>query len=329
MIQRKCRIFAIFLFLCVLILTACEDREPDGKQTLPTAEQDSFSCSAVNRQGSTVRAFFRESDGIWYLAVPSYWDLAEVELRYSGKVVGTGSGVLDQTSASISGAFARSGDQTVLKTDDGNSVTVTVLQSDLPSVQILLDGVTLDNVHGDKDQKFKGNTVRITGADGSIDVEARNNVELKGRGNSTWRLYEKKGYQLKFPEETSVLGMKQARKWVLLSNASDDSMVRARVVYDAAKQMGMTYVPELKYVDLWIDGDYRGTYLIGEKVELGSSRLDLQDPLGALFERDDAFYGDEDYWVHNKYLDAHFVLKDRALKAFVSSTRRCFIRLGT
>lgn len=304
--QSKCLMLTVVLLLCVLSLTACGVRKPEDQPQ----GQAVFSCSAVNGQGSTVRAFFRESDGVWYLAVPSHWNLAEVELRYTGEVLETDVGVLNRAASSISGAFDGSGDRAVLKTGDGASVTVTVLQSELPSVQIRLDGVTLDDIHADKSQKFRCDTVRITGADGRVDVEAQNNVEMKGRGNSTWRLYEKKGYQLKFPREISVLGMDPASKWVLLANASDDSMVRNRVVYDAARQMDMAFVPELKYVDLWVDGDYRGTYLIGEKVEVSSSRLNLQDPLGALFERDDAFYEDEPYWVYNDYLNGYFVLKD-------------------
>lgn len=308
--QSKCRLLGVFLLLCLLSLTACGDVAPDSQQALPPAQQGDFSCSAVNGREGAVRGFFRESDGIWYIAVPSHWNVAEVELRYTGEVVAASSGVVDQAAGAVSCAFAGSGDRTVLQTGDGASVTVTILQSELPSVQIQLDGVTLDDIHEDKSKKFRGSTVRITEADGTVDVEAWNNVEMKGRGNSTWRLYEKKGYQIKFAKETAVLGMDPASKWVLLANASDDSMVRTRIVYDAARQMGMGFVPELEYVDLWVDGDYRGTYLIGEKVEVGSSRLDLQDPLGTLFERDDAFYEDEPHWVCNEYLNAYFVQKD-------------------
>ena len=301
--QRKCRLLGVFLLLCLLCLTACGDASPDRGQ-------GGFSCTAVNGQGESVRGFFAESDGSWYIPVPSHWNVAEVELRCTGTVTAASTGVLNQTAGAVSGPFAGSGDQTVLQTGDGTSVTVTVLQSQLPSVQIRLDGVTLEDIHADKSKKFRGTTVQITQADGTVDVQARNNVEMKGRGNSTWQLYEKKGYQIKFSGATAVLGMDAAEKWVLLANASDDSMVRNRLVYDAAQQMGLAFVPELEYVELWIDGDYRGTYLIGEKVEVGTSRLDLRDPLGTLFERDDAFYEDESCWVYNEYLDAYFVQKD-------------------
>ena len=135
-------------------------------------------------------------------------------------------------------------------------------------------------------------------------------VEFKGRGNSTWREYAKKPYQIKFSKKTSVLGMPAAKKWILLANASDDSMIRTRLVYDAAEQMGFPYVTEYKYVDLWVDGEYLGVYLIGEKAEIGKNRLNLQDPAGAMFERDNGFATDEDHYFFEGRLNSYFALKE-------------------
>lgn len=306
--QKKYGVLSILLLICLILCSACGNR---NKENVSEKDENAgFSCFAENPQGGSVQAFFNESDGTWYLVVPSSWNLTELDLRYTGQVTESEKGELNQKASSVSGAFGKSGDKTVLKTGDGTSAAVMVLQSDLPSVQISLDGVSLDAVHEDKTEKFRGNTVLITDADGNVAVEALNNVELKGRGNSTWQRYDKKGYQIKFSAETDVLGMGQAAKWVLLSNASDDSMVRTRVVYDAAKQLNMAFVPDFEYVDLWINGEYRGTYMIGEKVELVSSRLDLKNPMGVLFERDDAFFEEEMVWEYNPYLEAHFVIKE-------------------
>ncbi len=53
-------------------------------------------------------------------------------------------------------------------------------------------------------------------------------------------------------------------------------MMRNQLAFHLADQLGMPYVPDSAYVDLWINGDYRGTYLVCEKVEIGSSRVDLK-----------------------------------------------------
>lgn len=305
--QKNYRKMSILLCTCLLLLNAC-----GRKQTEPevTAEDERAFCWAENGQGGSVDAFRSESDGIWYLAVPSSWDLTELDLHFSEKMTETEKGELDHRKTSVSGAFTKSGDRTELKTQDGTVQTLVVLQSDLPSVQVDMNGTSLEEVHADKSQKHRGNTVLITEADGNVAVEALNNTELKGRGNSTWQQYEKKGYQLQFTEETDVLGMGQAEKWVLLSNASDDSMLRTKVAYEAVKQLNMAFVPDFEYVDLWINGEYRGVYMIGEKVELVESRLKLEDPLGTLYERDEAFFKEEDYWIHNDYLETNFVLKE-------------------
>jgi hypothetical protein len=308
--QSKKSILPVLSLVCLLLLSACGSWLSDPRQTLPQGSGDGFACTAVDGQGSVVRGFFREEDQVWYLVIPSSWDLEELKLQCGGEILHADAGVVDQASGSVSGAFSRSGDRVVLQTGAGELVTVSVLQSSLPSVQIQLGSATLEDIHEDKGRKTQGNTVLITEADGRVDVEVKNKMELKGRGNSSWRLFDKKGYQIKFSGEISVLGMKPAAKWVLLANSSDDSMVRTQVVYQAARQMGMAFVPELQYVELWIDGDYRGTYLMGEKVELSSSRLDLKHPLAALFERDDAFYEDEEVVIHNDYLNAWLTLKD-------------------
>lgn len=308
--RKKSQLLVILSLVCLLFLSACGGWKKNNSDEMAEEQETDIFCSGENAEGSSVKAFQNASDGVWYLMVPSSWNLSELELHCYEKVQETTRGVLNQKSTSVSEAFAKSGDTVVLKTEEGASVTVKVLQSDLPSVQIDLHELSLEEVHEAKGEKHRGNSVLITEADGTVAVEASKDVELKGRGNSTWQFYEKKGYQIKFSRETDVLGMGNADTWVLLSNASDDSMIRSQVVYAAAKQLGLKFVPDFTYVDLWVSGEYRGTYMIGEKVELGEYRLALKDPLGAIFERDDAFYREEEYCLYNNYLETYFVLKE-------------------
>ena len=104
--------------------------------------------------------------------------------------------------------------------------------------------------------------------------------------------------------------MDKAKKWVLLANAGDDSMMRTKLVYDMAENLDMAFVCDMEYVDVWIEGAYCGTYQLGEKVELGSSRLNLEHENGVLIEQDDAYYMSEDYWFYSETLGRHFVMKE-------------------
>ncbi len=317
----------LLLLSVVLGLTGCgtkEQTETVVKTTVATEtsstaameiateamEQEEFFCQAKDQSGGLIQGFYREADENWYLFVPSTQPIDEIVLCYEGDIVEVSAGELEPSTFTVTNAFEKNGDRVELTTVDGTTFTVIAMQSTLPSVEIYLDDATLDTIHLDKDEKYKNNTVVITDPEGEHNLTVEDSVEVKGRGNSTWTLTDKKGYQLKFEEKTSILGMGKAKKWILLANSFDDTMMRSQLAYQAAEEMDMSFVTDFEYVDLWIDGDYRGTYMFGEKVELGGSRLDLEQDSGALFEHDEGFYMEEDYWFYSKTLGRHFTMKE-------------------
>lgn len=264
-----------------------------------------FRCWTVDARQWTNQGYRSEKDGVWYLFLPADESLADTVLSFSGSVTAASAGTLDREHGTLTGALAAS-DRVTLTLDGGKTVQICAKQSSLPSLRLTLNGTTLEQVHRDKNVKYPGNDLVLTDGDDVL----TGTVEFKGRGNSTWREYAKKPYQIKFSKKTSVLGMPAAKKWILLANASDDSMIRTRLVYDAAEQMGFPYVTEYKYVDLWVDGEYLGVYLIGEKAEIGKNRLNLQDPAGAMFELDNGFATDEDHYFFEGRLNSYFALKE-------------------
>lgn len=189
------------------------------------------------------------------------------------------------------------------------STTITVRQSTLPSLYLdLADGTTLSSIHANKGTKHEGNRVVITDtANSTYDLD-KTDVEVKGRGNTSWQLYDKKGYQIKFSKKTSVLGMDKAKKWVLLANSSDPSMVKNKTSFDLSSKLGASFTPNSQFVDLWIEGDYRGTYEVTDKVEIGSSRVDIDDATGVVSELDTEFYRTETYSTDR--WGRQFTLKD-------------------
>ena len=286
--------------LCLLLLVLA---------VVPVYAAD-FSCYTYDTQEHRIDSYWDETDDTWYLFVTSSQDISETVIHYTGSISSVTNGVLDTVSATISGAFAQSGDSVTVTADDGTVHRIVAMQSALPSVYIDLEDTTLDDIHVDKDKKHKGNSIYITDPNGTYNLTVENSLEIKGRGNSTWAYFDKKAYQIKFDDKTSVLGMGKAKKWVLLANAGDDSMIRTHLVYEMAEQMDMDFVCDMKFVDVWIEGEYRGTYQLGEKVELGSSRLNLSQDTGVLIEQDDAYYMYEDYWFYSESLGRHFVMKE-------------------
>ena len=283
--------------------------QPNTVQQVETKAQ--LACFTYDDGGRIIQGYYAPQDGANYLFVPSTQAMSDVTIHLGdNSISGASEGVYDAVSGTVAGAFASSGDTVELTDADGTVYIVAAMQSTLPSVYIDLNDTSLVDIHADKDAKHKGNSIYISTLDGLYDLAVEDSVEIKGRGNSTWREYEKKPYQIKFDNKTSVLGIGEAKKWILLANAGDDTMMRNQLVYRAAAQMDMEYVTQFEYVDLWIEGDYRGTFLLGEKVELGSSRLDLQQDTGVLFEQDIFFYNEEDYWFRSDVLGTEFVLKE-------------------
>ena len=105
---------------------------------------------------------------------------------------------------------------------------------------------------------------------------------IKVRGNST-ALTEKKPYNISFNEATDLFGMGKAKKWSLLANAFDKSLIRNKLAMDFQRTLESTYTPNnvytsnCKFVDLYVDGTFLGNYLLIESVETGSSRVAIND----------------------------------------------------
>jgi len=124
-------------------------------------------------------------------------------------------------------------------------------------------------------------------------------VQIRGRGNSTWN-WEKKPYKLKFAEKTPVLGMEEAKKWILLSNYADYSLMRNYVAMETTKILSPELCPYSQYpVNLFLNGEYQGVYTIGEDHEVKSGRIELPKDNG---EADTSFlleiggHESEDVW---------------------------------
>ena len=215
--------------------------------------------------------------------------------------------IIDNEKHFIKGSFPTD-EEIAFDFADGTSGKLIISKSSLPSVSVNLN-VPLSTVHKNKELKYEGTRVRIETPDSSEDYVYADDVTFKGRGNSSWKFFDKKGYQIKFSKKTEVLGMDKAKKWVLLADASDPTVMKNKLVFDTALSNGYEYNPESRYIDLWINGEYRGLYLICEKIEIGKGRVELSDEHAILVENDNPYYYKEEYWFEDSY-EEHFVLKD-------------------
>lgn len=127
---------------------------------------------------------------------------------------------------------------------------------------------------------------------------------VKGRGNSSWeasaRRFGKYAYNMKLVDKTTLFGMAThtkksagSKSWCLLANNADESMLRNALAYQLAADVGLYNSPEFRFVDIYDNGEYMGSYLVTEKVDVGTSKLvdsesleDLNEDAGLVFDED-------------------------------------------
>lgn len=108
---------------------------------------------------------------------------------------------------------------------------------------------------------------------------------VRGRGNASWDQFPKKPYRLKFKSKQSPLGAPaSAKKWTLISNYSDKSLMRNILAFEASRRIGQAYTPYCHPVDVIVNGEYRGCYQLCDQVEAAEGRVPAKD--GYLIEID-------------------------------------------
>ncbi len=100
--------------------------------------------------------------------------------------------------------------------------------------------------------------------------------QFKVRGNSTAMTHiKKKPFTFKFAKKKDVLGMGKGKKWALLSNPYDPTLLRNYLTFELARELRIEYTSEQKFVELWVDGSYRGCYCLYEPVQEGKDRVNI------------------------------------------------------
>ncbi|MBP5560295.1 MAG: CotH kinase family protein, partial [Muribaculaceae bacterium] len=101
-------------------------------------------------------------------------------------------------------------------------------------------------------------------------------LQIKGRGNTTWK-FDKKPYRLKFDKKAAPLGMNKSKHFVLLANCEHNSLSLYKDVlgFWLSRQLGLKWTPAIKPVELVINGDYRGLYNLAEQVRVDPDRVNV------------------------------------------------------
>ena len=115
--------------------------------------------------------------------------------------------------------------------------------------------------------------------DSFLNYNGRIGIELRG---SSSQVLDKKPYGFTTLLEdndsnnnVSLLEMPSENDWVLNSLAYDPSMIRDYLSYTLAANMG-NYAPRVKYIEVIVNDDYKGVYILTEKIKRDSDRVNLK-----------------------------------------------------
>lgn len=145
--------------------------------------------------------------------------------------------------------------------------------SDIPTLYIATESGTQKHIKESRENK-EGGYISIVDHDKLI---YKDTLEyIKCRGNYTWTL-NKKPYNIKFHDEIDLFGMGAAKKWCLIANYLDGTMLKDKIGYDFADEVGLKFSPQTILVDVYINDEYMGNYTLSEAVEVSENRVDIVD----------------------------------------------------
>ena len=114
-----------------------------------------------------------------------------------------------------------------------------------------------------------GCTFELKSPDSSQDIKPLNsNITIRGETSAT---YPKQGYRLEFLEgkKKSVLGMRDDDDWLLFATYYDYTRIRVKLSFEVWRSLfpinPTAILPRSKYVNLFVNGEFKGLYLFAEK----------------------------------------------------------------
>jgi len=168
---------------------------------------------------------------------------------------------------------------TPIYVDDAKSVQFT--SSNLPIFVINTNGQTIID-----DQKinvnlgviYNGEGVRNNITDPFNHYNGKIGIEIRG---SSSQMFPKKQYGVETRDasgndlDVSLLGFPAESDWIFYAPYTDKSLMRNFLAYSLARTLGR-YATRCKYFELVINNDYKGIYILFEKIKRDKNRVNIK-----------------------------------------------------
>lgn len=125
-------------------------------------------------------------------------------------------------------------------------------------------------------------------------------MNIKGRGHNSWG-QPKKPYNIKLPEKASFMGMNANKRWSLLANASDRTLLRNRVAYHIGRLTQLPWTSDTRFVDVILNGEFVGNYLLTEQIRVGKKRVNITEAKEGMSPEQVGYLLELDRYVEENY----------------------------
>lgn len=212
-----------------------------------------------------IECTYDESEGVWTAVIPYLYDFSGLVASFT--TVEEGAAVYVGDVEQVSGETA----------NDFNDVVTYVVESasgvrQAAKVKLVNSGLPVVTITGtvyEKDEEFvkASSVLNVNGTDYSCGVRLR--------GNST-QLMPKKPYAIKLDDGAEILGMPKHKRWVLLANWIDRTMLRNDLSFYLAQQTD-SWAPHGEPVEVVLNGVHVGNYFLCEQIKIDENRVNIAD----------------------------------------------------
>ena len=214
---------------------------------------------------------YNSAEGVWEGVIPYLYD-------FSGLVANFAT-VDEYATVTVEGVEQISG---TTANDFNNEVTYTVANSNGTYQQAVVrlknTGLPVVVVTGNDGQAPYPKSTNFDDIEGKFTIDINGTVHTGGvrlRGNTTQSM-PKKPYAIKLDGKAEVLGMPKHKRWVLLANWLDRTMLRNDLAFYLAHQTD-TWAPHGEPVELVLNGVHVGNYYLGEQIKIDKNRVNIAD----------------------------------------------------
>lgn len=267
--QKDFTRITMLLFMTVLAVGIVKWSYTANEPSIPTHNGE-FELSLWLTDNLCINWWKNEADNTYCFFIPNAFKNQKMRLTFSGipylaidgKKITSGSKY----------CLAQGTHSLITEENNNTAYTLTVwYTSGIPTFFVQTQSGSVESIHSSKQLSESGKILIMDSRgrsyfEGIID-------EIHCRGNSSFDKTEKKSYTISLNKSMDLFEMGKAKKWLLIANAFDDTLVRNASAFFIAELLKLPYTPKFQYVDVYINGNY----LLSEKVEIGKNRVNIRN----------------------------------------------------